>query len=128
MCFEIISFEARGCTELNKIYHFLKVHTPNIVSENLQIKAIEYLSSKLLRIVSTFSMPSRLLRAPIVLYQMKFVWNFAVVKCYSIFKRVCPRITKKLPLWFSQKIKISSQFFVEYFYKNIHNFRIKMFY
>ena len=55
--------------------------------------------------------------------------NVVFGKFYSISKRVCPLVFKKDSiLVLLNKDFLKSQLFVEYFYKNIHNFGIKMFY
>ena len=81
------------------------------------------------RIMPSFKYPSRLLGAPTVLNQMRFVRNFGFGKFYSISKKVCPRFSKKASvLVLLHKKRFYSKFFVEYFYNNIHNWEIIMFY
>ena len=77
------------------------------------------------RVVSSFAIPSGL-RAPTALNQMGFVGNLIIGKFYSIY----PRLSKKASVLVlsTKKKRFYPQFFIEYFYKNIHNLVIKMFY
>ena len=80
------------------------------------------------RVVSSFPTPSRLLGAPTIINQMRFVGNFVFGKFYSISKKDWPRFYKRASVLVLLEKEISPQFFVQYFYKNIHNLGIKMFY
>ena len=111
------SLRQKNAFLIKKNVYFLKGHTPKIVTAHFSWRTI------------CFTMPSRLLGAPTVLNQMSFIWNFVFVKFFSVSKKVYPRSSKKTFVFdlITEK-KISPKFFVEYFYKNIHNMRIKMFY
>ena len=81
-------------------------------------------------IASKLAMPSRVLRVPTVLNQVKFIWNFVFVKLFTISKKVCARFSKNIFRFGSitKKERFSPILFVEYFYKDIHNLGIKIIY
>ena len=84
------------------------------------------------RVVSSFPTPSRLLGAPTIINQISIVGNFVFGKFSSICKKDWPRFYKRASVLVLLEKEIpprfSPRFFVQYFYKNIHNLRIKMFY
>ena len=81
------------------------------------------------QVVLSFAIPSMLLEAPTVLYQVSFVGNFVFGNFYSISKKVRPRFSKTVSvLVLLRKKRFYPQAFVAYLYKKIHSLGIKMFY
>ena len=80
------------------------------------------------RVVPSFAMFSRLLEAPSVLNQISSAGNFVLESFTQYLKKHHLDSPKTLPSWFYYKKRFYPQFFVEYFYKNIHNLGIKFFY
>ena len=80
------------------------------------------------RVVPSFAMFSRLLEAPSVLNQISSAGNFVLESFTQYLKKHHLDSPKTLPSWFYYKKRFYPQFFVEYFYKNIHNLGIIIFY
>ena len=114
LVFEIASFGTWYCPQLNKTYYFLKVYTPNIVTEHVHQKLLNASHVNCSLIVSIFAIPSRHLGIPTTLNQLRFVWHFFLEKFFSISKSVCPKFSKKSSLIFNNK--------------DFHNLIKKMFY
>ena len=72
-------------------------------------------------------MPSRLLGSSTVRNQMRFAWNFVFEKFFLISKKVFLRFFKKKILLVLLQKRFSSQFVVDYVYKNAQSLRIKIF-
>lgn len=64
------------------------------------------------QILWSFAISSRFLRALVFLNQMKFVWNFVLVKFFPLSKHYVLDARRKLPFCFDYKKKIFGQNFL----------------
>lgn len=76
--------------------------------------------------VSSIAMSSTLLGPPTAINQVRFSEN--LLRFFSISKRICRLFSKKASVLILLQKKILPRFFVEFFYKSIHNLKIKMIY
>ena len=131
MCFEIVLFEAWYCPLLNKIDHFVKVHTPNIVTEHFPFKKdyCTFVMQIAPKLCSVSQCPRGFYRSANCHKSNEVSLNFLFFKSFpSIFQKSVRDSPKKTSVLILLQKRSSLQFFAEYFYKNIHNSRIKMLY
>ena len=80
------------------------------------------------QILWSFAISSRFLRALVFLNQMKFVWNFVLVKFFPLSKHYVLDARRKLPFCFDYKKKFLAKIFSWLFSQKYSWHEAKMFY